>query len=592
MMAHLDQPGLRRILGEVPPWVAFRPWESAEWLNSFLRKAWPYYDKAISGAVRRSIEEMLEKHRPGFLRRITFDTFTFGEHPLLLTGVRVHDTEPAEVLLELDVRWGGTARVTLLAELQGLFKSARGSAMKLKLEEVQAYAKVLVRFRPIIGRLGTGCIGAVTVSLATAPRVFFNSALPGGLDAFLHASLVNWLENVVKGKVAQRLVWPQRLVLPLLPADFVLKEADVVPGAGEKRVNGRGWGPRGDGTMTMGEYCERYLSLRPVGLLHVSVIEAEVLKVRGMWLVCLFLPAPVSKLSDTLFSLLSLFSLCLLPTPPFFFVPALPSLAQCREISGRIAPYFVMQVRPDKNVRTTAHKGKGRAVWNESFDLLVEDPESQPLLVDAMCENKLGWGSESKVGSARVHFEDLGVGQRRLIWADLGPDKTWGAVHLELTYLPFVLDVPREPGANVSDWIGVCLVKLVSGIGLAQMDGLFSGLSDPFVVVELGGKKFTSRTIYDSLNPEWNEAFEFVGVHEQDWLKIDVFDRDVFTEEFMGRVVVPLLDLVTEGGRNGTVLDKIYPLLGEGGTTNVGKQNRGSINVQISYQCFKAPSSR
>ena len=30
--------------------------------------------------------------------------------------------------------------------------------------------------------------------------------------------------------------------------------------------------------------------------------------------------------------------------------------------------------------------------------------------------------------------------------------------------------------------------------------------SDPFVTLRLAGREFTSRTIYDSLNPVWNEA--------------------------------------------------------------------------------------
>ena len=50
----------------------------------------------------------------------------------------------------------------------------------------------------------------------------------------------------------------------------------------------------------------------------------------------------------------------------------------------------------------------------------------------------------------------------------------------------------------------------VSATGLKSAD--LNGKSDPYVRLTLAGQQAKSKTIMKSLDPQWDETFEFVGV--------------------------------------------------------------------------------
>ncbi|CAI5978931.1 unnamed protein product [Closterium sp. NIES-65] len=75
---------------------------------------------------------------------------------------------------------------------------------------------------------------------------------------------------------------------------------------------------------------------------------------------------------------------------------------------------------------------------------------------------------------------------------------------------------------------GVLQVVLLSGRELVACD--MNGLSDPFAVLELqlGGQRRKSQVVKKTLEPEWNENFEFLvedGKH--DMLVVGLFDHDL-----------------------------------------------------------------
>ncbi|CAI7784937.1 unnamed protein product [Closterium sp. NIES-54] len=84
---------------------------------------------------------------------------------------------------------------------------------------------------------------------------------------------------------------------------------------------------------------------------------------------------------------------------------------------------------------------------------------------------------------------------------------------------------------------GVLQVALLSGRELMACD--MNGLSDPFAVLELqlGGQRRKSRVVKKTLEPEWNENFEFLvedGKH--DMLVVALFDHDLLgKKDNMGR---------------------------------------------------------
>lgn len=87
---------------------------------------------------------------------------------------------------------------------------------------------------------------------------------------------------------------------------------------------------------------------------------------------------------------------------------------------------------------------------------------------------------------------------------------------------------------------GVVRVHVLEANDLVAMDtvmmGLVKGKSDPYAVLRVGNKRVQTKTIKETLNPRWNEVYEFV-VHEapgQD-LEVEIYDEDTDKDDFLGR---------------------------------------------------------
>eukprot|EP01124_Arcella_intermedia_P009742 TRINITY_DN1635_c0_g1_i2.p1 TRINITY_DN1635_c0_g1~~TRINITY_DN1635_c0_g1_i2.p1 ORF type:complete len:1186 (+),score=442.50 TRINITY_DN1635_c0_g1_i2:50-3607(+) len=79
----------------------------------------------------------------------------------------------------------------------------------------------------------------------------------------------------------------------------------------------------------------------------------------------------------------------------------------------------------------------------------------------------------------------------------------------------------------------ILIITAVSGKNLAAKDD--NGLSDPFMKITLRGKTQQTKVVEETLNPEWNETFEFQVASEKDQLKFMVWDYDIGTiPDFLG----------------------------------------------------------
>ncbi|KAG0621016.1 hypothetical protein M758_4G261700 [Ceratodon purpureus] len=85
-------------------------------------------------------------------------------------------------------------------------------------------------------------------------------------------------------------------------------------------------------------------------------------------------------------------------------------------------------------------------------------------------------------------------------------------------------------------------VHVLEARGLAARDE--NGLSDPFVRLQLGNTKAKSAVVYKDLNPSWNEEFIFNVDGPSDELLLVVWDEDLFTNDFLGQVKIPVSDIV------------------------------------------------
>ncbi|KAK5116968.1 hypothetical protein LTR62_006689 [Meristemomyces frigidus] len=114
-------------------------------------------------------------------------------------------------------------------------------------------------------------------------------------------------------------------------------------------------------------------------------------------------------------------------------------------------------------------------------------------------------------------------------------------------------DAVGAPVAPVGDQRGdhkgmglVIRVHVVKARNLAPKDK--SGTSDPYLVVSLGDSKEATSVVSKTLNPEWNQSFEFpiVGA-DSALLEAVCWDKDRFKKDYMGEFDVMLDEMFGSG---------------------------------------------
>ena len=95
---------------------------------------------------------------------------------------------------------------------------------------------------------------------------------------------------------------------------------------------------------------------------------------------------------------------------------------------------------------------------------------------------------------------------------------------------------------------GCLSVKIIRARNLVAMD--FNGLSDPFVIISVANtrqRKYKSQMIPCTLNPVWNEKATFPMIQKHESLIFTVWDKDPFTNDYMGEVRLHYNDLIFLG---------------------------------------------
>ncbi|CAF4573725.1 unnamed protein product, partial [Rotaria sp. Silwood2] len=129
--------------------------------------------------------------------------------------------------------------------------------------------------------------------------------------------------------------------------------------------------------------------------------------------------------------------------------------------------------------------------------------------------------------------------------------------------LPFVKDIPIGY-LRCSNLQGVVRAFILEAKDLINAD--IVGKSDPYVKVKVPGSiEYRTKTIDNTLNPEWNEIFEFVvEQYESDSIEFEVYDEDLGKNDFIGRAQLRLNTLVDNDDINTDV-------------------KQGSLNVGLQY---------
>lgn len=262
-----------------------------------------------------------------------------------------------------------------------------------------------------------------------------------------------------------------------------------------------------------------------------------------------------------------------------------------KDIVGKSDPFAKVYVRPikDRIKKSKTINNDLNPIWNEHFEFIVEDASTQNLVIKVYDDE--GLGAAELIGCTRVYLNDLEPGKLKNMWLKLVKDldvqrdtKYRGEVHVELLYCPngvenelmnpfsnqkysmtslekalnsgengmLVADADRliPTPKKKKDIIirGVLSITVVSAENLPSMD--IMGKADPYVVLQMkkSESKNKTRVVNESLNPAWNQTFDFVvedGLH--DMLMVEVWDHDTFGKDYIGRCIITLTKVIMEG---------------------------------------------
>ncbi|XP_010250240.1 PREDICTED: synaptotagmin-5-like isoform X1 [Nelumbo nucifera] len=475
-----------------PPWVVFSQRQKLTWLNLQLKKIWPYVNEATSEMIRNSVEPILEQYRPIILDSLKFKKLTLGTVAPQFTGISIIEDRSDGITMELELQWDGNPSIILD------IKTLLGVALPVQVKNVGFTGVFRLIFKPLVDQFP--CFGAVSYSLMEKKNLDFTLKVIGG-DISTIPGLYDAIEGTIRDAVEDSLTWPVRKVIPILPGDY----SD--------------------------------LELKPVGTLEVKLVQAK-------------------ELTN-------------------------------KDIIGKSDPYAVLYIRPlcDRMKTSKIINNQLNPIWNEHFEFIVEDASTQRLVIKIFDDE--GIQASEFIGCAQVPIKSLEPGKVKDVWLKLVKDlevqrdnKNRGQVHLELLYCPFGMENgfvnPFAPqvsmtslekvfkveadGTEVGDIAkaasqkrrevivrGVLSVTVISAEDLPTVDLI--GKADPYVVLLMKKTETKNRTrvVNNSLNPVWNQTFDFVvedALH--DMLILELWDHDTFSKDYMGRCILTLTRVLLE----------------------------------------------
>lgn len=473
-----------------PSWVVFSNRQKLTWLNSHLTKIWPFVDQAASELIRESVEPILEQYRPIILSSLKFSKFTLGTVAPQFTGISIIEDDSEGLTMELEMNWDGNPSIILD------IKTRLGVSLPVQVKDIGFTGVFRLIFKPLVAEFPG--FGAVSFSLRKKKKLDLTLKVIGG-DITAIPGLSDAIEGTIRDAIEDSIMWPVRKIIPILPGDY----SD--------------------------------LELKPVGKLEVKLVQAK-------------------ELTN-------------------------------KDLIGKSDPFAVLYVRPTRD-RTKTSKtinNQLNPIWNEHFEFIVEDKSTQHLVVKIF-DNE-GLQSSELIGCAQVELKDLEPGKVKDVWLKLVKDlevqrdaKNRGQVHVELLYYPFGAENVTNPfdssmtslekvlktgddgiqevenGTSFAPKRREVIVRGVLSVTVISADDLpaadLMGKSDPFVILTMkkSQTKNKTRVVNESLNPVWNQTFDFLvedGLH--DMLILEVWDHDTFGKDYMGRCILTLTRVILEG---------------------------------------------
>jgi len=210
----LETGSLMRLNEHLPLWLKYPDADRLTWLNKMMAGMWPMIDQYFDATVRESIELALSDGvtMPAMVKSIQVKNMSLGKTPALVTGIRVYEPEAESdhITLEFGVSFVADKHqcFKLLVELTG---GAFKIPMPVLINDFQFIGVFRMDLLPLVPV--SPFAGAARTSLIEKPVIDFSFeflALQNvpGLEAAMN--------KMIKESIMSELMWPNSYVYPLL----------------------------------------------------------------------------------------------------------------------------------------------------------------------------------------------------------------------------------------------------------------------------------------------------------------------------------------------------------------------------------------
>ncbi|KAE9445733.1 hypothetical protein C3L33_22370, partial [Rhododendron williamsianum] len=346
------------------------------------------YFQAATLVIKESVEPLLEQYRPPGITKLKFSKLSLGNVAPKIEGIRVQSLKKGQITMDIDFRWGGDPSIILGVE------AAMVASIPIQLKDLQVFTVIRVIFQ-LAEEIP--CISAVVVALLAEfcddaciflqpkPRIDYTlKAVGGSLTAI--PGLSDMIDDTVNSIVTDMLQWPHRMVIPIggIPVDTRTRRG-VIRDSVEVLAS-----PKRDHDHTA--HTMMAMQNRVFTLLDTRGGKAEV----GADFLFHFG-------ADSCFCQLCS-ELELKPQGKLTLTVVKANDLKNMEMIGKSDPYVVVYIQILFKVKTKVIENNLNPVWNQTFELIAEDKETQSLILEVFDKDI---GQDKRLGIAKVPLIEL-----------------------------------------------------------------------------------------------------------------------------------------------------------------------------------------
>ncbi|MCO5590732.1 hypothetical protein L7F22_044707 [Adiantum nelumboides] len=222
-LSFADMLALQRLLPNHEKALSWLPGSSGvelvRWINVGLEKAWPFFKEACSlivassGLIKVKLETVFNNYRAGDIEVFSLGKLNLGKFCPFVQGIKVvPSNKDNQCCLEIQLDWRQNEDQEML-----LHVSTTGPEFVVQVKNFVVYCVMRLTFAPLAHELP--CFGAVVFSIIEPPLVDFQTKFISG-DVKKIPGLEKAVDNILLSTLMDLLVWPGRVVVPVLPGDY------------------------------------------------------------------------------------------------------------------------------------------------------------------------------------------------------------------------------------------------------------------------------------------------------------------------------------------------------------------------------------